>query len=231
MSSSASRPRDRRSDGPGNSVPRLQAPCVRDRTVNDEALMRRLCRGDEVAFTILYDRYAPQVHGVALAILHDDSLAEEVTHDVFLGLWGRPQAFEAEHGLFIAWFLRIAHNRSIDLIRRRHDQPFSSDARDDGQPSNPTRWSADADPDPADEAIARLVGGDVRAALARLTPDQRRLLELAYFGGLTQREIAAHLDRPLGTVKTQIRTAMQRLADLLDAWNPVWTNAVDGGLP
>jgi RNA polymerase sigma-70 factor (ECF subfamily) len=188
--------------------------------------MWRVRQGDAAAFATLYDRYAPQVYGLTLAVLRDDRLAEEATHDVFLGLWQRPQTFERGQGVFVGWLLRIARNRAIDLLRRCHEQPFAMPVgTDDDSPRDSCGWLIDPDPDPADQAISLLVGREVRAALARLTPDQRRLLELAYFRGLSQSEIARDLDRPLGTVKTQIRTAMQRLADLLDGWNPGWEDA------
>jgi RNA polymerase sigma-70 factor (ECF subfamily) len=188
---------------------------------DDGAMMWRIRQGDAAAFATLYNRYAPQVYGLTLAVLRDERLAEEATHDVFLGLWQRPQVFEHGQGVFVGWLLRIARNRAIDLLRRSHEQPFAVPvAAGADAPPDVAGWLVDPDPDPADQAISLLAGREVHAALARLAPDHRRLLELAYFGGLSQSQIAAHLDRPLGTVKTQIRTAMQRLADLLDGWNP-----------
>lgn len=188
---------------------------------DDIELTRRLRHGNAEAFAALYDRYASAVYGLTRAILRDDRLAEEATHDVFLGLWQQPHAYEASRGAFVAWLLRVARNRSIDLLRRRREQPFATTLTDDGSPGlDVASWLVDPDPDPADQAVAATTRHEVRAALADLPPDHRRLLELAYFGGLTQRQIADHLNRPLGTVKTQIRTAMRRLADLLLASDP-----------
>lgn len=178
---------------------------------DDLDLMRRLRAGDGEALAALYDRHGPAVHGLARAILRDGRLAEEVTHDVFLGLWQQPRAFDPARGVFAGWLLRVARNRAIDLLRRRRERPF---AADNGVADGVTQI-ADPEPDPADQAAATLVREDVRAALTQLTPDHRRLLELAYFEGLSQRQIALRLDRPLGTVKSQIRAAMHRLADLL----------------
>ena len=207
-------------------VPAAEDAAVSEATL-DATLMRRLREGDSAAFARLYDRYAPRVHGIARAILRDDQLAEEATHDVFLVLWQRPGAFDPVRGTFAAWLLRSARNRSIDLLRhRRWEQPLSGAPQDDGDSdSDLIAWLVDPGPDPADQAVARVVGGKVRTALAWLSPDHRRLLEMAYFKGLTQREIAEQLGRPLGTVKTQIRTAMQRLADRLDEFAPVPRNA------
>jgi RNA polymerase sigma-70 factor (ECF subfamily) len=192
----------------------------------DEKLMWRVRQGDAAAFATLYNRYAPQVYGLTLAVLRDERLAEEATHDVFLGLWQRPQVFERGQGVFVGWLLRIARNRAIDLLRRHREQPFAVPAGAGGDsPRDTADWLIDPAPDPADQAITLLIDREVRAGLARLAPEQRRLLELAYFGGLSQSEIARYLDRPLGTVKTQIRTAMQRLAGLLDGWNPARDDA------
>lgn len=204
------------------------SPSTSDLTDDDETLMRRLCAGETAAFAALYDRYASRVFGLTLAILRDGRLAEEVTHDIFLGLWRRPLAYDATEGAFVAWFLRVARNRAIDVVRRRREQPFAVDASHEHPPAV-ARWSAEPEPDPAELAVSLAVGRDVRAALVRLTPDQRRLLELAYFGGFTQHEIADHLERPLGTVKSQIRAAMRRLAELLDVWNPTRTDELGGG--
>jgi RNA polymerase sigma-70 factor (ECF subfamily) len=114
--------------------------------------------------------------------------------------------------------LRVARNRAIDLLRRRREQPFAATVlAETGQVLDPATWLIDPDPDPAEQATSLVVGQDVRRALAMLSPDHQRLLEMAYFGGMTQREIAVAVNRPLGTVKTQIRTAMQRLADLMSA--------------
>ncbi|MEA2512029.1 MAG: hypothetical protein QOF01_3084 [Thermomicrobiales bacterium] len=190
---------------------------------SDRELVARLHDADAAALAALYDRYAPAVHGLTRAILRDERLAEEATHDVFLGVWQNPAAYQPARGVFVAWLLRVARNRAIDLLRRRREQPFAATVvAETGQVIDPATWLVDPDPDPADQATSRLLGQDVRRALASLAPDHRRLLEMAYFGGMTQREIATAVNRPLGTVKTQIRTAMQRMADLLavEEWGP-----------
>jgi RNA polymerase sigma-70 factor (ECF subfamily) len=186
----------------------------------DQELVARLRDADAAALATLYDRYAPAVHGLARAVLRDDRLAEEATHDVFLGLWQDPHSYQPARGVFAAWLLRVARNRAIDLLRRRREQPFAATViAETGQVLDPATWLIDPDPDPADQAASLLLGQDVRRALSSLSSDHRRLLEMAYFGGMTQREIAVAVNRPLGTVKTQIRTAMQRMADLLTVEN------------
>jgi RNA polymerase sigma-70 factor (ECF subfamily) len=199
---------------------------------DDLQLVARMQDADAAALAALYDRYASAVHGLTRAILRDDRLAEEATHDVFLGVWQDPGAYQPARGAFAAWLLRVARNRAIDLLRRKREQPFAATVvAETGQALDPATLLVDPDPDPAEQATSRLVGQDVRRALASLTPDHQRLLEMAYFGGMTQREIAAAVNRPLGTVKTQIRTAMQRMAHLLiaEGANPDghWPHGID----
>ncbi|MGH2531993.1 MAG: RNA polymerase sigma factor [Thermomicrobiales bacterium] len=190
-------------------------------STSDVELMVRLVEGDTDALAALYDRHAPAVFGLTRAILRDARLAEEATHDVFLGLWQRPDHFQASRGPFVGWLLRVSRNRAIDLLRRDREQPFAAaPATDDGVPTDPAARLVDPDPDPAEQAFALVQRDEVRRALAGLTADQQRLLGLAYFSGLTQREIALRVGRPLGTVKTQIRTAMQRLAEILVSADP-----------
>jgi RNA polymerase sigma-70 factor (ECF subfamily) len=183
---------------------------------SDLQLVRRMQAGDAAAFSEIYDRYAAQVHGLCRMVLRDDRQAEEATHDVFLGLLQNPAGYDPSRGGFAGWLLRVARNRAIDLLRRRREHPFAAaGASDDGQDIDPLANIADPDLDPGDQVVMTLMARDVRRALSHLAPDHRKLLEMAYFGGLTQREISDTLDRPLGTVKSQIRAAMQRMAKLL----------------
>lgn len=184
--------------------------------LSDAELVARVALSDPDALATLYDRHAAAVHGLIRTVLRDDRLAEEATHDVFLGLWQNPNAYQPTRGVFVAWLLRVGRNRAIDLLRRRREQPFALTVMaESGQVLDPATWLVDPDPDPADQAASHIVGQHVRQAMSHLGADHRRLLEMAYFGGLTQREIAIAVNRPLGTVKTQIRTAMQRLAEML----------------
>jgi RNA polymerase sigma-70 factor (ECF subfamily) len=171
--------------------------------------MQRVSERDETALTALYDRYASMVHGLATSILRDPALAEEATHDVFLRLWLQPAAYDPARGTFAGWLLRVARNRSIDLLRRRREAPESAIGAD------VATWLADPEPGPEEQALAGLRRDEVRRGLEMLSPDHRQLLELAYFTGLSQSQIAERTGRPLGTVKSQIRAAMARLADHL----------------
>jgi RNA polymerase sigma-70 factor, ECF subfamily len=175
----------------------------------DRAHMRLVVERDEAALTALYDRYAPVVNGLALSILRDPALAEEATHDVFLRLWLQPTAYDPARGTFAGWLLRVARNRAIDLLRCRREEPESAAG------TEVASWLADPEPGPEEQVLASLRRDEVRQALETLTPDHRQLLELAYVTGLSQAQIAGQLGRPLGTVKSQIRAAMARLADHL----------------
>gem|GEM_PF-787142 len=182
----------------------------------DLQLIERMRAGDSTALGTLYDRYAATVNGLARSILRDSRLAEEATHDIFLSFWQRPDGYDASRGPFAGWLFRVARNRAIDLFRRRREQPFASaPSNEHGDQIDPASFLIDPDPDPADQAVSTLQRESVRAGMAQLGADHRRLLELAYFHGMTQSEIAHHLERPLGTVKTQIRSAMRKLAQIM----------------
>jgi RNA polymerase sigma-70 factor (ECF subfamily) len=182
----------------------------------DAELMACLVDKDADALAVLYDRHSAAVFGMARTILRDRRLAEEIGHDVFLLIWQNPTLFEPSRGAFGGWLLRVTRNRAIDLLRKKREQSFADGpTSEEGQALDPTSWLVDPDPDPSEQATAAMTRLEVGRALGHLSDDHRRLLELAYFGGLTQREISERLGRPLGTVKTQMRTAMQRLAVLL----------------
>lgn len=177
----------------------------------------RVRQGDHAAFRSLYEEYGSSVLGLAQSVVRDRSVAEDITHDVFLGFWRNPHAFEPSRGQFVAWLLRVTRNRAIDVLRRRRDIAFGGmRSSTTGEPADPTQWIVDEEPGPETQAIGRAVAADVREALRALPADHRQLLELAYFGGLTQREIAERVNRPLGTVKTQMRTSLMKLARMSD---------------
>lgn len=184
---------------------------------SDAELVARVRSRDRAALEVLYDRYARSVYSLALSILHDPGAAEEVTQELFLYVWQYPQLYDAARGPFGPWLLRSARNRAIDVLRRRARERQLS-----WRLEMTTHVSDQNDPDDTalqDEAVAR-----VRQALAELDSGLRQVIELAYFGGLTQREIAERLGVPLGTVKTRVRTALQRLAAALAGGREPWTD-------
>lgn len=177
----------------------------------DEALMLAVSARDESAFAVLYDRYADLVFSASVRVLADSQLAEDATQDIFVRLWRRPEAFVPERGRFISWLMSVVRNRAVDEVRARGRR-----RKREGEPgSDPhelalSQLPAESD-DPYREAQLREEQLLVRGALRELPVEQRRALELAYFGGLTQQEIASALGEPLGTVKTRIRLGMQKL--------------------
>lgn len=178
---------------------------------SDEALMLAVVNRDELAFAELYDRYVDLVYSTSLRVLGDAQLAEDATQDIFVRLWRRPQAFMAERGRFVSWLMSVVRNRAVDELRARgRRQKREGVAGSEVQEAALALLPADGD-DPVQTAQLREDQRTVRAALAGLPPEQRLALEMAYFGGYTQQEIALHLGEPLGTIKTRIRLGMQKL--------------------
>lgn len=183
---------------------------------DDVALVARLAGGDEAALGTLYDRYGRIVYSLALRIVHDGATAEEVTQEVFVRLWRAAASFDPSRGKVHTWLLRIAHNLALNEIRRQKSRPVAAtlfDWETDGAHLTDT----DVGVDPAAVVWMRERAGLVRRALAQLPDAQRQAIEMAFFGGLSQAEVAVALSEPLGTVKSRIRTGMQRLAELLRA--------------
>jgi RNA polymerase sigma-70 factor (ECF subfamily) len=175
-----------------------QEPARQD---TDEGLIRRILAGDETALGTLYDRYGGLVYSVANRILRDTGAAEEVLQDIFHQLWRAAAGFDAARGSLSSWLLVMARNRSIDRLRRR-DLASAGDPMD-LMPASGFNLE--------NEAARNEMVAQVRRALGSLPEGQRQAMELAYFEGLTQTEIAARTGDPLGTVKTRLRTAMATL--------------------
>jgi len=184
--------------------------------VAQRSLERRLKSRDEHALAELYDLVAPWVLGIAFRILHDEDEAEEVVGDVFTRVWHHIDQHDARRGPLVPWILWIARNRSLDTLRRRRRWWRKGE-----------RWSQAQIAEGADVAPSALTAPheaavpgwplyrEVHAALAALPDEQRRVVTLSYFEGLSHREIARRLHQPLGTVKTRLRMAHQRLTDRL----------------
>lgn len=166
---------------------------------DERALIARIRAGDESAMADMYDRYSGIVYGVALRVLGNTSAAEDVLQEVFLQLWRNPQAFDADRGRLAPWLAVIARNRSIDLLRKR---PMEDDIDE-----LPISTGVNLE----DEASERIAIDKVRGVLAQLPDEQRKMLEMAYFEGLTHTEIASKTGEPLGTVKTRIRYGLLAL--------------------
>ena len=174
---------------------------------SNEALAARVARRDVAAFTQLYDRYAPAVYALAAHTLGRAD-AEEVVQAVFLRLWNKAGQFDAARGLFGAWFMTVARHCVLDELRRRGQQRRLLAI---GEIEQLLAETSDPTVDVEEQAWLRERGEAMARALGTLPPEQRRVLVLAYFGGLSQGEIARQLDVPLGTVKKRIRLGLQKL--------------------
>lgn len=183
-------------------------------SLRDEELMDRLAERDLGAFEALYDRYADLVYSVSLRVVGDAHVAQDVTQDVFLRVWRAPERFDLSRGKFVTWLLSVARNRSIDE-RRSHGRRLRHEALPSTTEEEEVIPSADELDDPALMTVLTDERRAVRAALIVLPPEQRLAIQLAYFGGLTQQEIANKLGQPLGTVKTRIRLGMQKMRGAL----------------
>ena len=176
-----------------------QQSANRGDAADEMRLVARIRAGDQQAMSELYDRYAKVVYAVALRVLQDAAGAEDVLQDVFLQLWRNPDAFDASRGSLAAWLSVISRHRSIDRLRKRRPETDIEDC------------VIASGPDLRDETERTLVIEKVRGVLDQMNPDQRKVLELAFFQGLTHTEIAEKTGEPLGTIKTRIRSGLQQL--------------------
>ena len=180
---------------------------------SDDELMDGVASGDLAALGQVYDRYSRLVFSVAVRVLNDRQLAEDVVQEVFLRLWRRPASFDPARGRFVTWLMSVTRNRALDEWRRSARRRRLEEQESDPIGSQLVAQDRADDPE-LGLALAELRRA-VRTAMTRLPAAQRRVLELAYFGGLTQVEIAERTGDPLGTVKTRIRLGMRKLRDLL----------------
>lgn len=176
-----------------------------ERLAVDNALLRRIAQGERQALAELYDRFARPLFSTALHILSDRAEAEDVVQDVFLTLWKKAAVFEAERGSAFSWAVTLTRNRAVDRLRSRRRRAELLER------SLPADLGYDGVPAGGDGADHQDEVRQVRAAVAALPPEQKRALEMAFFAGLTQQEIAQRLSEPLGTVKARIRRGLGRL--------------------
>jgi RNA polymerase sigma factor (sigma-70 family) len=175
--------------------------------LEDQQLLARIAAGDKNAMGHLYDRWGPHVYALARRLAGENALAEDIVQEAFLKLWRKATSYDPHRGRPGTWILHLTYTSGVDLLRKR-GRALPTRLEDPPEEVDPTA-------DPAGEAEIALLGAQVRTALLRLPPEQRQALELAYWGALTQQEIAAKLDLPLGTVKGRIRLALQALRTLL----------------
>jgi RNA polymerase sigma-70 factor, ECF subfamily len=190
--------------------------------LSDEALVALVARGDEDALAELYDRVGRIAYGLALRVLRDERHAEDAVQEAFLQVWRSAATFRAERAKASTWILTLVHRRAVDLVRReerRQADPLSDDS------------AAGIAPEETDEAAwLRFERERVQVALKQLPDVQREALELAYYGGFSQSELAERLGVPLGTIKSRMFAGLARLRELLDdstqegSWKPEFTS-------
>jgi RNA polymerase sigma-70 factor, ECF subfamily len=180
----------------------------------DRDLVARAVTGDETAIARLYDRYATVLYTVAYRIVGERADADEVVIEAFAQAWREAGRFEPGRGSVAGWLTMIARSRALDLVRARSRRERITGTAAADQPEEPPAMGA-WQGDPADSLDRSERRRQVLAALAELSPPQRKAIELAFFEGLSQSEIAERLNEPLGTVKTRVRLGMQKLRDLL----------------
>lgn len=191
--------------------------------LDDNALIEAISMGDSQALEVLYNRYGAVIYRMALRIVKNSELAEDVVQEVFWRVWRRSSSFEKDRGRVAQWLFGVAHNLCIDELRRMRSRPVSvyedvehpliQQLADDKIDIAETAWNSER----------RRVITD---ALSQLPESQRQAVEMAYFGGMSHQEIATKLDRPLGTIKTRVRLGLHKLKSLLstrglqsgDAW-------------
>ncbi len=190
----------------------VKFPSADSSALDDDILMTRIAHRDSSALECLYDRYARIVYATALRMLGNTELAEDIVQETFWRVWRRSTSFTIGRGQVAGWIFGIAHNLCIDELRRQRARPVvvKSDHEDQAMLEQP-----DPQGDVASTAVERERRRIILQALAQIPPEQREVLELAYFGGLSQSEIAQRLNSPIGTVKTRTRLALQKMRDLL----------------
>ena len=173
--------------------------------LSDEALVALVARSDDFALAELYDRLGRVAYGLALRVVRDPALAEDVVQEAFLGVWRSSGRFVAERGKARTWVLTLVHRRAVDLVRReelRRAEPLTAAPEGATQATDEQAWLG-------------LQRAHIQDALKRLPDQQREAIELAYYGGFTQVELADRLGEPLGTIKSRMFTGLARLRDLL----------------
>lgn len=190
----------------------VMAPIASGQQADDVASVARAAAGDGAAIASLYDAHGRAMYSLALRVLADEADAEDVIQEVFAQVWRQASRYDAKRGTVAAWLLTITRTRAIDRLRARRARPDSAAAaaNEDADSNLPASFV-----DPGDALAAARDAERVRSALRELPVLQRLAIELAYFEGLSQSEIAERLEQPLGTIKTRIRLGLLKLRDAL----------------
>ena len=179
--------------------------------LTDQELLELVVQGNREALVALYDRFSRQVYSLALRMVENQGQAEEIAQDVFMTVWTRGSTYRSDRGPFSSWLLSIAHNRSIDELRKRRRR-----ARYPTVDIDNLRQEPSGNPEEVADAVFQLLDHEViMEALNKLPAAQKQVIIMAYFQGLTQSEISTVLSTPLGTVKTRMRLGLHKMRDIL----------------
>ena len=202
-------------------MPRLRRPSANSkeklRRLADEELMERVAGNDADAFEVVLERHADAAFSLAYRICGRRSLAEDIAQEAFLSIWRSGARYDRARGSVRTWTLGIVHNRAVDALRRSgvHERRRASDEGIEETLEAPERTDS--------QALDNAVSHEIRGALGELPAEQRRVIELAYFGGFTHLEIASMLGTPVGTVKGRMRLGLNKLRGHLQGWEAVGT--------
>jgi RNA polymerase sigma-70 factor, ECF subfamily len=181
---------------------------------DDEQLIAKIAKGDRAAFGTLYDRFSTPLYSLALKMLANEAEAQDILQEVFLSIWNKAPGFRADRGSAFSWTVALLRNRAIDRIRSRRRRGELLEAHaPDLEPSGSVTTSSAQDCETSERAR------EVRSAMSQISDEQRQVLRLAYFEGLTQVEIAEELEEPLGTIKARAQRGMARLRAILRGLN------------
>ena len=195
--------------------------------LSDEALVALVARGDDTAVAELYDRIGRMAYGLAFRVLRDAKLAEDAVQEGFLAVWRTAKPFSADRAKASTWILTLVHRRAVDLVRREQRRRAESLDAPGGYDGG---YETASDPSAEDAAWLHFDRVRVQEALKHLPDTQRESIELAYYGGFSQSELAERLGLPLGTIKSRMFAGLARLRELLDegteegSWKPEYTN-------
>jgi RNA polymerase sigma-70 factor, ECF subfamily len=200
-------------------MPRLRRPSANSkeklRKLADEELMEKVAGNDADAFEVVLERHSDAAFSLAYRICGRRSLAEDIAQEAFLSVWRSGARYDRARGSVRTWTLGIVHNRAVDALRRSgvHERRRASDEGIEETLQAPERTDS--------QVLDKAVSQEIRGALGELPPEQRRVIELAYFGGFTHLEIASILGTPVGTVKGRMRLGLQKLRGHLQGWETV----------
>ena len=176
-----------------------------DLNLRDLDLAARIADGDQAVLEELFRLYAGAVKSVASRVIRDETLAEDVVQDTFIGFWKSPERYDPARGSLRTFLLTIAHRRAVDVVRSEQAR-----TKREMRPPDPKFFDLE------DEVMTRRLSGDVRSALSELSQEEREAISLAYFAGLSYVQVANHLETPEGTIKSRIRSGMRKLASSLE---------------